>query len=157
MRLRRREAAMCSRESQAPLQQNVSVKKREKNQPCQNSGTGGICAWKGGRGCGRKKQCFLCNSIRDYQRIAVNLSKADQNHGFPKGLRADIFLKRRMKFVNTSGKTGNIKYMETIFKRRKTPDRYRMGKQNGKNRRVSTSGNQAWRCILCRPAARCGK
>ena len=29
-----------------------------------------------------------------------------------------------------------------------------MGKQNGKNRRVSTSGNQAWRCILCRPAAR---
>ena len=31
-----------------------------------------------------------------------------------------------------------------------------MGKQNGKNRRVSTSGNQAWRCILCRPAARCG-
>ena len=25
-------------------------KKREKNQPCQNSGTGGICAWKGGRG-----------------------------------------------------------------------------------------------------------
>ena len=44
-----------------------------------------------GRGCGRKKQCFLCNSIRDYQRIAVNLSKADQNHGFPKGLRADFF------------------------------------------------------------------
>lgn len=77
--------------------------KTRKNQPCQNSGTGGICAWKGGRGCGRKKQCFLCNSIRDYQRIAVNLSKADQNHGFPKGLRAD-FLKRRMKFVNTSGK-----------------------------------------------------
>ena len=38
-----------------------------------------------------KKQCFLCNSIRDYQRIAVNLSKADQNHGFPKGLRADFF------------------------------------------------------------------
>lgn len=26
------------------------------------------------------------------------------------------FLKRRMKFVNTSGKTGNIKYMETILK-----------------------------------------
>lgn len=48
-------------------------------------------AWKGGRGCGRKKQCFLCNSIRDYQRIAVNLSKADQNHGSPKGLRADFF------------------------------------------------------------------
>ena len=23
--------------------------------------------------------------------IAVNLSKADQNHGFPKGLRADFF------------------------------------------------------------------
>lgn len=65
--------------------------KTRKNQPCQNSGTGGICAWKGGRGCGRKKQCFLCNSIRDYQRIAVNLSKADQNHGFPKGLRADFF------------------------------------------------------------------
>ena len=42
--------------------------------------------------CGRKKdKCFLCNSIRDYQRIAVNLSKADQNHGFPKGLRADFF------------------------------------------------------------------
>ena len=26
------------------------------------------------------------------------------------------FLKCRMKFVNTSGKTGNIKYMETILK-----------------------------------------
>lgn len=25
-------------------------------------------------------------------------------------------MKRRMRFVNTSGKTGNIKYMETILK-----------------------------------------
>ena len=55
--------------------------------------TAALAAYAHGKagGCGRKKQCFLCNSIRDYQRIAVNLSKADQNHGFPKGLRADFF------------------------------------------------------------------
>ena len=70
---------------------------------------------KAGEAAEEKMQCFLCNSIRDYQRIAVNLSKADQNHGFPKNS-GRTFLKRRMKFVNTSGKTGNIKYMETILK-----------------------------------------
>lgn len=46
--------------------------KTRKNQPCQNSGTGGICAWKGGRGCGRKSSASYVTAseiIRGLQSI----------------------------------------------------------------------------------------